>query len=301
MEVARQEGLVSLLSVPLIFGGQAIGTLSVYTGEPYQFSNEEIRILSAMAELSAIAIEKARLYERIVDVEEQLRQNETLSAVGLLAAEVAHEIRNPLTVMKMLYHSLDLKFPAGDPRAEDAKIMGQKMDHLNRIVEQILDFTRVNEPNLTEVNLNQLIDDLSLLTRHKLVQQGIRLTRDLQPDLPLITADATQLEQAFLNLTLNAVDAMPKGGRLTISTRVQKPRSGSVLAKQVVIEFADTGAGMSEDQRKRVFSSMLKSTKRKGTGLGLAIVRRVVEAHRGKVEIKSRPKKWTTISIILPM
>ena len=301
VEVARLEGLVSLLSVPLLFGSQAIGTLSVYTGEPYHFSNEEVRILSALAELSAIAIEKARLYERIVDVEEQLRQNETLSAVGLLAAEVAHEIRNPLTVMKMLYHSLDLKFPKGDPRAEDAKIMGQKMDHLNKIVEQILDFTRVNEPVLSEVNLNQLIDDLGLLTRHKLVQQGITLERDLQPNLPLVTADATQLEQAFLNLTLNAVDAMPKGGRLTISTRSQKPKTGSVLAKQVVIEFADTGSGMSEEQRKRAFSSMLKSTKRKGTGLGLAIVRRVVEAHRGKVEIESRPKKGTTISIILPM
>ena len=102
VEVARREGLVSLLSVPLLFAGQSIGTLNVYTGRLYNFSNEEIRILSALAELSAIAIEKARLYERIVDVEEQLRQNEKLSALGLLAAEVAHEIRNPLTVMKLL-------------------------------------------------------------------------------------------------------------------------------------------------------------------------------------------------------
>jgi len=200
----------------------------------------------------------------------------------------------------MLYHSLDLKFPPGDPRTEDVKIMGRKMDHLNKIVEQILDFTRVNEPVLTEVNLNQLIDDLGLLTRHKLVQQGIQLVRDLQPDLPLVTADATQLEQAFLNLTLNAVDAMPKGGRLTISTRSQKAGSGSVLAKQVVIQFTDTGLGMSEEQRKRALSSLLKSTKRKGTGLGLAIVRRVVEAHRGQIEIRSRLKRGTVISILLP-
>ena len=101
VDIARREGLVSLLSAPLVFGGQTIGTLNVYTGEPHSFSNEEIHILLALAELSAVALEKARLYERVVDVEEQLRQNEKLSALGLLAAEVAHEIRNPLTVMKM--------------------------------------------------------------------------------------------------------------------------------------------------------------------------------------------------------
>src|SRR5207248_7952447 len=110
--------------------------LNVYTGQPYSFSNEEVRILSALAELSAIAIEKARLYERVVDVEEQLRQNEKLSALGLLAAEVAHEIRNPLTVLKMLYHSLDLKFPEEDARAEAPRVIEEKMQHLNRIVEK---------------------------------------------------------------------------------------------------------------------------------------------------------------------
>ena len=178
VEVARREGLVSLLSVPLLFAGQAIGTLSVYTGQPYNFSNEEIRILSALAELSAIAIEKARLYERIVDVEEQLRQNEKLSALGLLAAEVAHEIRNPLTVMKMLYHSLDLKFPAGDPRNKDTRIISEKIDHLNKIVEQILDFARTSEPKLAPVNLNQLLDELGLLVRHKLKNQNVSLENE---------------------------------------------------------------------------------------------------------------------------
>jgi signal transduction histidine kinase len=300
VNLARKESLVSLLSVPLVFGGQAIGTLSVYTGAPYHFSDEEIKILYALAGLSAIAIEKARLYERIVDVEEQLRHNEKLSAIGLLAAEVAHEIRNPLTVMKMLYHSLDLKFPAGDPRTKDAAIMGQKMDHLNKIVEQILAFTRVSEPQLAEVNLNLLIDDLGLLTRHKLVQQKIKLVRDLQPNLPLLTADATQLEQAFLNLTLNAVEAMPDGGQLTITTRATKV-PGSALARLVLVEFADTGEGMTEAQCQRVFSSVLSTTKKKGSGLGLAIVKRVMETHRGKIEVKSKRGRGTTFSITLPL
>jgi signal transduction histidine kinase len=301
VEVARREGLVALLSVPLLYGGQAIGTLSVYTGQPYSFSNEEIRILSALAELSAIAIEKARLYERVVDVEEQLRQNEKLSALGLLAAEVAHEIRNPLTVLKMLYHSLDLKFPPDDPRAKDARIIDEKIAQLNRIVEQILDFARTTEPPLAPVNLNELMDELGLLVRHKLKHQSIQLTQDFEPDLPPVPGAARQLEQAFLNLMLNAAEAMPEGGALTITShRIRSLRSGTGPA-YVAVEFRDTGPGMSAEQRRQAFTSVLSTTKTRGTGLGLAIVARIVEAHRGKIKIRSRLGHGTTVRVILPL
>jgi signal transduction histidine kinase len=301
VEVARREGLISLLSVPLLFAGQSIGTLNVYTGRAYNFSNEEIRILSALAELSAIAIEKARLYERIVDVEEQLRQNEKLSALGLLAAEVAHEIRNPLTVMKLLYHSLDLKFPASDPRAKDTRIIESKIEHLNKIVEQILDFARTTEPKLAPVNLNELVDELGLLVRHKLANQNVRLIRDLQSDLPLVMGDAPQLEQAFLNLILNAAEAMPDGGTLTIkSCEVRQPRK-SAQPTHVAVEFKDTGKGMSEELQKRAFTAVLSTTKAKGTGLGLAIVGRIIETHRGTLRIKSKIGRGTGIVITLPV
>jgi signal transduction histidine kinase len=302
VEVARREGLVSLLSVPLLFAGQAIGTLSVYTDLPYNFSNEEIRILSALAELSAIAIEKARLYERIVDVEEQLRQNEKLSALGLLAAEVAHEIRNPLTVMKMLYHSLDLKFPPGDPRNKDTRIISEKIDHLNKIVEQILAFARTSEPKLAPVNLNQLLDELGLLVRHKLKNQNVAWKTKLQPSLPPITGDATQLEQAFLNLILNAAEAMPGGGTLTISAKATSTkRAGGEGTPLAIVEFRDTGEGMTEEQQQRAFTSLLSTTKRTGTGLGLAIVHRIVEAHHGKLTLRSKRGEGTVIRVMLPL
>ena len=294
VELARREGLVSLLSVPLIFAGQSIGALSVYTARPYSFSNEEINILSALAELSAIAIEKARLYERVVDVEEQLRQNEKLSVLGLLAAEVAHEIRNPLTVMKLLYHSLNLKFEAQDPRAKDAQIIESKIEHLNKIVEQILDFARTTEPKLAPVNLNDLINELSLLVRHKLANQGIKLVCHLQPDLPLMDGDAPQLEQAFLNLILNAAEAMPNGGSLTIQT-------ASRHTAQVTVSFKDTGGGMSAEQQQQAFKTVLATTKAKGTGLGLAIVGRIIETHRGQIRIISRLGQGTTLRITLPV
>jgi signal transduction histidine kinase len=293
VELARREGLVSLLSVPLIFAGQSIGALNVYTARAYNFSNEEIRILSSLAELSAIAIEKARLYERIVDVEEQLRQNEKLSALGLLAAEVAHEIRNPLTVMKLLYHSLNLKFAEGDPRTKDAHIIESKIEHLNKIVEQILAFARTTEPNFAPVNLNDLVDELSLLVRHKLANQGIKLVRHLPDDLPLVMGDAPQLEQAFLNLILNAAEVMLEGGTLTIKTAVLQ--SGHVM-----VSFKDTGAGMSKEQQQRAFKSVLHTTKAKGTGLGLAIVGRIIETHHGQIRILSRPGRGTTMRILLP-
>jgi signal transduction histidine kinase len=301
VEVARREGLVALLSVPLVFDGQAIGALSVYTGQPYSFSNEEIRILSALAELSAIAIEKARLYERVVDIEEQLRQNDKLSALGLLAAEVAHEIRNPLTVLKMLYHSLDLKFPPEDPRSKDARVIDQKIEHLNKIVEQILDFARTSDPEMAPVNLNQVIDELGLLVRHKLNHQNVRLVRALQPDLPPASGDAGQLEQAFLNLILNAAEAMPKGGTLTISSSLHPEPASRATPTHIAVEFKDTGPGMNDEQCNRAFTSFLRTTKANGTGLGLAIVARVIEAHQGHVNIQCRPSEGTTVTILLPL
>jgi signal transduction histidine kinase len=297
IEIARQEGLVSLLSVPLIFSGQSIGALSVYTARSYNFSNEEIRILAALAELSAIAIEKARLYERLVDVEEQLRQNEKLSALGLLAAEVAHEIRNPLTVMKLLYHSLDLKFEAKDPRTKDAKIIESKIEHLNKIVDHILDFARSTEPRLAPVNLNSLVDELRLLVRHKLLNQGIKLILDLQPNLPLVSGDAPQIEQAFLNLILNAAEAMPNGGTLTISSFMNINNDSKSSA---VVEFKDTGVGMTKEQQQRAFKEILVTSKARGTGLGLAIVGRIIETHHGEIKISSRAGRGTAIRVMFP-
>lgn len=294
--IARQEQLVSLLSVPLLFRDQAIGTLSVYTAEQHSFSNEEVNVLAALAQLSGIAIEKARLYERIVDIEEELRQNEKLSALGLLAAEVAHEIRNPLTVIKMLFHSLNLNFPPNDPRARDTEVMSEKMDHLNKIVEQILDFARTADPVFAPVNVNSVVEDLGLLTRHKLTNQGIELVRKLDPNLPPVMADATQLEQVFLNLTLNAVEAMPDGGNLTISTELAREDD----AEYVCVQFRDTGHGLSEEQCERAFKAPLTTTKKQGTGLGLAIVSRIVEAHHGSIKVKSRRGDGATFTIKLP-
>jgi signal transduction histidine kinase len=294
IELARKDGLVSLLSVPLAFGDTVIGALSVYTSEPYRYSTQDIKILSALANLSALTIQNARLLQKTVAVEEQLRHNERLSTLGLLAAEIAHEIRNPLTVMKMLFHSLDLNFPASDPRARDAEVMSEKMDHLNRIVNRLLTYARSSEPAFELADINDLLADLLLLTRAKLQQQSITLTTQFAAGLPKIRLDRGQIEQACLNLILNAVEAMPTGGKLTITTEL-RPSSF------VLITFKDTGPGISASRQEQLFTPFL-TTKTSGTGLGLAIVHKIItEAHRGKIEVQSAPKKGTTFRLLLPI
>jgi signal transduction histidine kinase len=292
IEIAKAEGLVSLLSVPLLYRDEVIGVLNVYTDQPHRFDNEEIRLLSALAHLSAIAIEKARLYEKIVDVEEQLRQNEKLSALGLLAAEIAHEIRNPLTVMKMLFHSLNLQFESADPRAKDASIITEKMEQLDKIVERILRFARTTEPEFKTASLNTIVEDVLLLVRHKLEQQGIELRKKLTPALPEISCDRTQVEQVLLNLILNSAQAMSVGGSLTLAT--------SHTGSDVHLTVNDTGEGMTEERRRHLFQPFLTS-RPSGTGIGLAIVKKIVETHRGRIEVRSRPGKGTQFRISLPV
>ena len=295
-ELAREEGLVSMLSVPLMLESDPMGVLNVYTGKTHSFSDEEIHILKAFSNVSATAIQRARLNKDIRSMEEELRQREKLSALGLLAAEVAHEIRNPLTVMKMVYHALNLNFPDEDPRNEDVELLGKKMDQLNAIVERILDFARHNEPKTAPVNLNPLARNLYLLTRHKMKQHHIDFQMELADQLPKIQADPGQIEQVLLNIALNSIDAMPNGGTLHLSTGHRKSGNG----EHVVIAFRDTGLGMDERKMKQ-FDGLLQSNKPKGAGLGLMVVNKIVEAHAGIVKLISKPGQGTLIEIILPL
>ena len=295
-ELAREEGLVSMLSVPLMLESDPMGVLNVYTGTPHSFSDEEIHILKAFSNVSATAIQRARLNKDIRGMEEELRQREKLSALGLLAAEVAHEIRNPLTVMKMVYHALNLNFPDDDPRNEDVELLGKKMDQLNGIVERVLDFARHNEPKTAPVSVNRLARNLYLLTRHKMKQHHINFRMELADELPKIQADPGQIEQVLLNITLNAIDAMPNGGTLHLSTALRNSENG----EQVVIAFRDTGLGMDEGKIKQS-DGLLQSNKPKGSGLGLMVVNKIVEAHAGIVKLISKPGHGTQIEIILPL
>jgi signal transduction histidine kinase len=170
------------------------------------------------------------------------------------------------------------------------------MEQLNRTVEQILAFARTAEPVLVRTSLNAVVDDLGLLVRHKLKNQGIQFVPELDANQPHVLADSAQLSQALLNLVLNAVDAMPDGGTMTI-------RTGLARAKTPLgfIELADTGAGLPEELQNKAFRSLLQTSKKHGTGLGLAIVGRIIEAHQGQIEVKSQPGRGTLFRILLPL
>lgn len=295
-ELARKEGLVSLLTVPLIFQDKALGVLSVYTPKLHRFANEEIRILTAMAGLSAVAIAKAKLLESIVVAEERLKAAERLSALGWLAAEIAHEIRNPLTVVQMLFHSMveDLELEEGN--AKDAQLISKRLKHMDRVLEQILTFARSAEPELDQLDAEEVIEDLSLLVRLKLNEQDIDLEKVIEGNGLLFWGDRAQIEQAILNLVLNACQAMEPGGLLTLRARTVLNKKKPMMA----ISVKDTGKGIDPKVREELFEPFL-SGRRGGTGLGLALVKKTVEGHGGKLQLRSRVGKGTTIELLFPV
>jgi signal transduction histidine kinase len=295
-DIARKERLVSMLAVPLTFAGKAVGVLAVYTQQRHRFSNDEVKILSTLGDLSAVAIEKGRLLARVVDMEEKLRASERLSALGLLAAEIAHEIRNPLTVMQMLFHALVETLQLDATSQRDAELIGEKMRQMNRILDQVLSFARSSEPIKETVQAQQLFDDVFLLTRHKLLQQGIDVRSTVADDLPLFRADREQIEQVLLNLILNAADAMPKGGVLRLSAGVEEFDGEPHLALAV----RDNGQGMSPEQVDNLFASFL-TTKKSGTGIGLAIVKKIMENHQSTVQVESKVGQGTRFKLLFPI
>lgn len=295
IDVPRDPSLRSMLAVPLSYEGEAMGILAVFLDRVHRFDNDEKRLCAALASLGAVAWQNVRLYGRVFRSEESLRKNERLTTLGLLAAEIAHEIRNPLTVLKLLHGGLGLDFPEGDPRRTDMRVIAEKLDQLEAIVTRVLSFGQ--SPGLhTRVALDEIVEDTLVLMRLKLGQSKIT-ARFEPPSAPLVVdAHKGQLHQALLNLLLNAMQAMPDGGEIVIRAAPGQ-RSGHQVA---VLDISDTGGGVPESIRTRIFDSFL-SGRPGGTGLGLAIVKRVVQSHHGDIELLSSGEAGTTFRITLPL
>jgi len=170
------------------------------------------------------------------------------------------------------------------------------MRQMNRILDQVLSFARSSEPIKESVHAQQLFDDVFLLTRHKLQQQGIEVRSTVPEDLPLLSADHEQIEQVLLNLILNAADAMPEGGMLRLSAAVEEVEGENYL----VLSVRDNGEGMTQEQVANLFAPFL-TYKDSGTGIGLAIVKKIMENHQGKVVVESRIGQGTKFTLLFPI
>ncbi len=228
--------------------------------------------------------------DQILEIEEQLRRADRLSALGELSAGMAHEIRNPLGSIRGTAEILQDGIPPEDPRAEFARILVREVDRLNRVVQDFLDFARPVEPDRGPLDLNALLRDVMALTRPQAIKQGVEL-KLMAGSIPPVAAKGEQLRQAFLNLVLNALQAMPQGGSLELETD-----SGD---DQVRVRFADTGVGIPPEHLDRIFNPFF-TTKQEGTGLGLAITHRIVQGHGGRIDVVSRPGAGTTFTLQFP-
>ena len=296
IDIIQSEHLVSMLSSPIIYKDEVIGVLNAYTDGPHRFNNEEKRIFATLANLGAVAIENLRLYARVFAGEDTLRRNERLTTLGMLAAEIAHEIRNPLTVIKLLFESLELEFESGDAREQDTAIISEKLNQFEDIVSRILSFGKSTEGIHSQLQLSAIIEDTMHLVRLKLEQSKI----DLQcksSDTPLVVnGNKGQLQQVILNLIFNAADAMPEGGALRIISYRQESAQGPLAA----VEISDSGPGIPKSIRENVFDSFLTG-RTEGTGLGLAVVKRILKSHRGDIEVLNSTPEGTTMKLWLPL
>lgn len=296
LDVPRGQPVRSLLATPMIAENEVIGTLTLHSEETRRFANDEKRLLLALASLAAVAVRNVRLYARTFEAEETLQRHEKLTTLGLLAAEIAHEIRNPLTVLKLLFGSLGLEFPPEDPRRKDVEIIRDKMDQLEGIVGRVLSFGRSSGAMFSRWSLGELIADTLLLVRHKLRQSQVEAVYE-PPEHPVwVEANRGQIQQVLLNLVINAVQAMPQGGRLVLRCRA----AGELPAPRAIVEIEDSGHGIPEGIAPRIFDSFL-SGRPDGTGLGLAITRRILLSHRGDIEVARTGPDGTLMRFRLPL
>ena len=228
--------------------------------------------------------------------EQQLLRSERLASLGRLAAGVAHEINNPLTGVLTFGHLLLRKCGGDDPRREALETIVDQTSRCKQIVRGLLDFARQTEPNKVRADVKSVLEESLRLTENQALVQNVEVVKKLNHHLPDVMLDKGQIQQVFVNILVNAIDAMPDGGTLTIATN--SARAGDF----VKVEFADTGCGIAPDDIGKVFDPFFTTKDAsKGTGLGLAVSYGIVARHSGNIEVQSRVEKGSTFTVNLPV
>lgn len=305
-ELHRALGLPchAAILVPLLVRERILGVAAVINRlDEALFQDDDLALLGSMAASIAMAVENARLYAEVKGVAEELKasqarlvQSVKLAAMGKLAASIAHEINNPLQAVQSCIYLVAESVDASSPYFRYLEIARQELERIARIVQRMLDFYRPGDEGRRPTAVGALLDDVLTLMHKQLEQGRVVVQTDYAPDLPVIMAVADHLKQVFLNIILNAMEAMPQGGMLLIRTRKEWADDGHPM---VSIAFQDTGVGIPANSLDQIFDPFY-STRPGGTGLGLSVSYDIVARHGGRIEVESQVGKGSTFTVILP-
>lgn len=230
--------------------------------------------------------------EEVRALQEEVRRNEKLAAMGSLSAGIAHEIRNPLSSIKGLATFLGALFPEGSDNREIAEVMIQEVERINKVITELLELSKPSDIKRLATNLRPVIDKTVRLIRQDAEIKNIQIRVNCPDVLPGITADPDKLSQTFLNLFINAIQSMENGGKLDVTLALN-------VDGDIEIKIKDTGSGIDKENIEKIFNPYF-TTKKSGTGLGLAIVCKIIEAHNGIVNVQSSQGTGTEFTITLP-
>jgi two-component system nitrogen regulation sensor histidine kinase GlnL len=236
------------------------------------------------------------------ELEEDLRRSDRLAMLGTLAAGLAHEIKNPLGGIKGAAQLLKREAGAGSSVRQYTDIIVREVDRVDHLIEQLLDLSRPVEFHMASLNIHELLDEVLLLERHSVEAGRVLVRKQFDPSLPLIRGDRAQLNQVFLNVVKNALQAIDGDGSLTITTRMETDfhirEEGKGRGKFIRVEVQDDGPGIPEEDLPYIFSPFF-TTKERGTGLGLAICHRIITEHGGLIRVESREGEGAVFKISL--
>ena len=268
--------------------------------EQLESQNEELRAVNeelraTEEELRATNEELQAANEELRETQEQLIRSERLAAIGQLAGGVGHELRNPLGAIKNAAYYIKGKIAKSElgqkePRVtEFLDIMDDEVNASNKIINDLLGFSRIGKPSVSPTRIEKVIEDA---LAHTAILENIELTKRLDTDLPEVNIDPDQVQQVLVNMILNAVQAMPEGGKLTVGATEKD--------EFLEVKIADSGCGIPEEAVDKIFDPLF-TTKAKGIGLGLAVCKSIIDRHEGYIEVKSKVGRGTTFSIKLPL
>jgi len=289
------EGISMILDLPLVFRDNMAGLLRIFFSEKKVFEPDEIDFAVSLAQQSSCAIDKARLIEEQQARYDQLAlHTEKLSALGRMAAGIAHEINNPLAGVLLYSSSLAKKVPDEGPLKEGLDVIIRETQRCKIIIQDLLEFARDREPQKKLTDVRRIIDRAVNMLENEFKLRQIHLDRDYAPKMKSAMLDENQLQQVLINLLLNAAHAIDQKGTVSIRTRMD------AAGKQMIIEIQDTGCGVQPDHLNRLFEPFF-STKKSGSGLGLAVSYGIVQNHHGQLTVESSPGKGACFTLTLPI